>query len=103
MQGEGPSIFKPRGQGYYMMASHLTYWNPNPPMLFHSAASSLRGAAWRTLATPARGEGVNTTYNSQSSFVFPLEFADGTVLYIYMGDRWNFLGPGSVRWPHWSN
>lgn len=99
MQGEGPSIFKPTAQDYYLMASHLTYWNPNPPMLLHASADSLCGAAWHTLTVPAWGEGANNTYNSQSSFVFPLKFADGTVLYIYMGDRWNFLGPGSVRCP----
>lgn len=97
VQGEGPSIFKPTAQDYYMVASHLTYWNPNPPMLFHASGGSLRNAAWHNLTMLARGEGANTTYNSQSSFVFPLEFADGTTLYIYMGDRWNFAGPGSVR------
>ena len=96
MQGEGPSVFKPTATDYYLIASHLTYWNPNPPMLFHASASSLRTAAWHSLTVPARGEGANTTFNSQSGFVFPLTFADGTVLYIYMGDRWNFAGPGSV-------
>ncbi|BDA44105.1 hypothetical protein COCOBI_05-2890 [Coccomyxa sp. Obi] len=96
-RGEGPSIFKPTAKDYYLIASHLTYWNPNPPMLFHASASSLRTAAWHNLTVPAQGEGANTTYNSQSSFVFPLEFVDGTVLHIYMGDRWNFAGPGSVE------
>lgn len=43
------------------------------------------------------GDGANITYNSQSTFVFDLTFEDGTVIYIYMGDRWNFYGPGSVR------
>ncbi len=43
------------------------------------------------------GDGANITYNSQSTFVFDLTFEDGTVMYIYMGDRWNFYGPGSVR------
>ena len=43
------------------------------------------------------GDGANITYNSQSSFVFDLILEDGTVMYIYMGDRWNFYGPGSVR------
>ena len=42
------------------------------------------------------GKGANITYNSQSTFVLPLEFEDGTVLFIYMGDRWNFYGSGQV-------
>jgi hypothetical protein len=83
-----------------MMASDMTYWNPNPLMLYHTSASSLLSAHWHRLAAPAEGVGSNTTFNSQPSFIFPLNLSDGTVLYIYMGDRWNFAGPGSVRNPH---
>lgn len=90
-------MFKAAASSYYMMGSHLTGWRANPPMLFHTAAQSLFAATWTELPEPARGPGANITYNSQSTFVFPLEFADGTVLYIYMGDRWNFYEPGSVR------
>ena len=90
-------MFRPTQGSYFLMGSHLTGWAPNAPMLFHASAPSLFTATWTELPEPARGEGANITYNSQSSFVFPLEFADGTVLYIYMGDRWNFYGPGSVR------
>ena len=101
-QGEGPAIFKPSDGNYYMMASHLTFWRPNPAMLFHAAADSLATAKWSQLARPAMGPGANTTYNSQSSSVFALEsgavrLANGAALHIYMGDRWNFYGPGSVR------
>lgn len=46
------------------------------------------------------GRGANITYNSQSTFVLPLEFQDGTVLHIYMGDRWNFYGSGKVPRMH---
>ena len=96
MQGEGPSIFSPSTGNYYLMASHLTYWNPNPPMLYHSSAGSLTSAKWNKLAMPATGDDANTTYNSQSSFVFTLQLEDGSSMFIYMGDRWNFDGPGSV-------
>ena len=78
------------------MASHLTGWAPNPPLLYHAAATSVNGAVWRNTTTPASGDGANITYNSQSTFVFSLTFEDGTVMYIYMGDRWNFYGPGKV-------
>ena len=96
-QGEGPAIFKPSDGHYYMMASHLTFWRPNPAMLFHAAADSLATAKWSQLARPAMGPSANTTYNSQSSSVFALRLESGAVLHIYMGDRWNFYGPGSVR------
>ncbi|CAK0772385.1 hypothetical protein CVIRNUC_003957 [Coccomyxa viridis] len=95
-RGEGPAIFKPSDGNYYMMASHLTFWRPNPAMLFHAAADSLATAKWSQLARPAMGPGANTTYNSQSSSVFTLRLASGAALHIYMGDRWNFYGPGSV-------
>ena len=32
----------------------------------------------------------------QPAYVFPLELESGNTLFIYMGDRWNFYGPGSV-------
>ncbi len=96
LQGEGPSIFKPSDGNYYMMASHLTYWKPNPPMLYHAAVASMSTAKWNKLATPATGDTANTTHNSQSSSVFQLQLQDGSSMFIYMGDRWNFYGPGSV-------
>lgn len=65
-------------------------------MLYHSSAESLTSAKWSKLATPAMGSDANTTYNSQSSFVFTLQLEDGSSMFIYMGDRWNFDGPGSV-------
>ena len=103
-QGEGPSIFKPSEGHYYLMASHLTYWAPNPPMLYHAAAPDLASAKWNKLAVPAKGASANTTYNSQSASIFTLQLENGTSMFIYMGDRWNFDGPGSVslqpRQPH---
>ena len=78
------------------MASHLSGWAPNPPLLYHAASTSVNGAVWHNTTTPASGDGANITYNSQSTFVFSLQFDDGTTMYIYMGDRWNFYGPGSV-------
>ena len=97
MQCEGPSVFKPAANSYFMMASHLTGWAPNPPLLFHATADSLSGAVWLDSTVPASGAGANITFNSQSTFVFSLVLEDGTTMFIYMGDRWNFYGPGSVR------
>lgn len=96
LQGEGPSIFKPSDGNYYMLASHLTFWKPNPPMLYHAAAASLATAKWNKLAVPAMGATADTTHNSQSSSIFSLVLEDGSSMFIYMGDRWNFYGAGSV-------
>ena len=97
MQCEGPSVFKPAANSYFMMASHLTGWAPNPPLLFHATSDSLSGAVWLDSTVPASGVGANITFNSQSTFVFSLVLDDRTTMFIYMGDRWNFYGPGSVR------
>ena len=97
MQCEGPSVFKPSANSYFMMASHLTGWAPNSPMLFHTTSDSLSGAVWHESTVPASGAGANLTFNSQSTFMFKLALDDGTTMFIYMGDRWNFYGPGSVR------
>ena len=52
------------------------------------------GATWTTLGNPS---GSANTFNSQSTYVLPYTHpASGQILLIYMGDRWNFNGPGSV-------
>lgn len=35
----------------------------------------------------------------QPAYVFPLTSSEGDTLFIYVGDRWNFYGPGSVSEP----
>ena len=36
--------------------------------------------------------GSGTTFDSQSAYVLPYQLNDGSVLPIYMGDRWNYAG-----------
>lgn len=97
LQGEGPAIFKPAPGAYYLMSSHLTYWAPNQAMMYHATAPSLAAATWRSIGAPVTGAGANVTFGSQPTAIFPLQLADGTTLHVYMGDRWNYDGPGSVR------
>ena len=78
---------------YYMVCSHLTGWSPNP-MLFLSTPAPMGSGGWRTLPDNPCPE--HTTWNSQSSFVFSYTHPSGGELLIYMGDRWNIHGPGSV-------
>ena len=56
LQGEGPVLFKSGPSSYFLLASHLTLWAPNPPQLFAAAAESLPQAKWHRLSTPAAGE-----------------------------------------------
>ena len=55
MQGEGPAIFKSGPGSYFLLASHLTGWAPNPPQLFAAAADSIPLTSWQRLPMPASG------------------------------------------------
>ncbi|KAK9821806.1 hypothetical protein WJX81_007845 [Elliptochloris bilobata] len=94
-RGEGPALFR-AGDMSYMLMSGLTGWSPNPAALVSTVAPRLCGAWWVRQPNPATTEGGNTTFNSQSTAVLPLKLGDGSTLFIYMGDRWNFQGPGST-------
>jgi hypothetical protein len=80
---EAPAIAK-RGSTYFLLTSGASGWNPNQAAYF--TATSLAGP-W---SGPTRF-GHNYTYNSQSTFILPVQGAMGTS-YLYMGDRW---GPAS--------
>ena len=69
-------------------------WDPNPPNLSRTTALC---EPWRLLQRPAVGATAATTYNSQPTFVLPYPCANGRTVLLYMGDRWNFRGPGGVR------
>ncbi|KAI7840698.1 hypothetical protein COHA_005620 [Chlorella ohadii] len=92
---EGPAVFRWHGK-HYLFASHLTGWEPNVPILHESTAGGMCSTFWRLLPQPTDGPGADTTYNSQSTFIFEHRFADGTPLLLWMGDRWNSQGPGGV-------
>lgn len=78
---EAPAMFK-RGGKYYLMMSGCTGWKPNEAR--SAVADSIFGE-WRELGNPCVGEGAETTFDSQSTFILNVP---GTDKYIYMGDRW---------------
>ena len=84
-RNEAPAIFKHQGK-YFMIASGLTGWNPNPA---RSAIADDVMGPWTSLGNPAVGteEQVETTFHSQSTFVLPLKVSED--VYVFMGDRWN--------------
>ena len=97
MQAEAPAVFMPTHRSVFILGSHLTGWYANPAILFRTQAASLCDARMWLRSSPAIGPGRDTTFESQAAAVFPYVYDDGTVLFVYMGDRWNAFGPGSVR------
>ena len=81
---EAPAMFKHRGK-YYIISSGCTGWAHNPARL--SMADSI-GGPWKFLGHPATGtdEQKATTFESQSTFVFPVQGKPGA--FILMADRW---------------
>ncbi len=85
---EAPAPFKYNGK-YYMITSGCTGWAPNGAQLH--VADSIFGK-WETLGNPCAGKAGTTTFNSQSTFVLPVnDICDGC--FIFMADRWN---PGDL-------
>ncbi len=79
-QREAPAPFKWHGK-YYIISSACTGWAPNAAN--YAIADSPLGP-WKEFDNPCVGEGKNTTFTSQSTYVYPL----GGDRFMYMGDRW---------------
>ncbi len=80
---EGEALFKRSGK-YYLLASHCTGWDPNPA--YAAVADSIWGP-WRELGNPCRGPDAETTFHSQSTYVF--QVAGLNDAYVFMADQWN--------------
>lgn len=77
---EAPAIVK-RGDYYFLITSGCTGWAPNQAK--YAYAKSITGP-WSELIDL----GNSTTYNSQSTFILPIE-GKKTTSYMYVGDRWD--------------
>lgn len=92
--GESPAMFKKDGL-YYLLYSNLTSWEKNDN--FYFTAPAIEGP-WtkRGLFCP---EGT-LTYNSQTTFVFPLKVGNDTIP-MFMGDRWSYPRQASAATYVW--
>ncbi|MBO5303230.1 MAG: family 43 glycosylhydrolase [Lachnospiraceae bacterium] len=79
---EAPAMFKYHNK-YYMITSGCTGWSPNPAK--YAVADKPLGP-WTMMGDPCVDTGAETTYNTQSTCVIPVDPANGK--FIYMGDRW---------------
>ena len=77
---EAPALVK-RGNYYFMITSGCTGWAPNQAK--YAFAKSITGP-WSELINL----GDSTTYDSQSTFILPIEGEKNTH-FIYVGDRWD--------------
>ena len=80
---EAPAVFKHNGR-YYMITSGCTGWDPNEAQ--YAVADSMLGK-WTVMGNPCTGENAGDTFNSQSTFVFPVAGQSGR--FIVMFDEWN--------------
>ncbi|QDH81646.1 family 43 glycosylhydrolase [Echinicola soli] len=79
---EAPALFKKDGK-YYMITSGCTGWDPNAARSF--VADDIMGP-WKSLGNPAQGEGASITFDSQSTYILPVQGRKDA--FIFMADRW---------------
>ncbi|MDE5585160.1 MAG: glycoside hydrolase family 43 protein [Muribaculaceae bacterium] len=86
---EAPAIFEKDGV-YWMITSGCTGWAPNAARLLR--AGSMMGEWTQLEGNPARGEGAETTFDTQGTYIFR-QGDDFT----FMADRWNPQNLGDSR------
>ena len=89
---EAPALFKRNGR-YFMITSGCTGWEPNAARLL--VADEIMGE-WNVMPNPARGEGAERTFESQSTFILPVTGKDDA--FIFMADRWKPRSLGDSRY-----
>jgi len=89
---EAPSIFKKEGT-YYLITSGCTGWDPNAARSF--SAKHIWGP-WTALQNPWQGERANISFDSQSTFIFPVQGKKNQ--FIFMADRWRPRNPSDGRY-----
>lgn len=77
---EAPAVCK-HDNKYWLIASGCTGWQPNAA---RSAVADSPFGPWKELGNPCIGEGIDTTFHSQSTYILNI---DGN--FIFMADRWN--------------
>lgn len=92
--GESPAMFHKDGL-YYLLSSRLTSWEKNDN--FYFTAPRIEGPWTRQGLFCPKG---SLTYNSQTTFVFPLK-RDNNTIPLFMGDRWSFPRQASAATYVW--
>lgn len=90
---EGQALMRDSNGTLHALGSHLTGWAPNAAIFVTTDSNTLVNAQWNNEYNPS---GSSTTYNSQSTFIFPYTHPDGHITFMAMLDRWNENGPGGL-------
>lgn len=80
---EAPTILKTSEGKYYLIASDCTGWAPNAA---RSASADHIFGPWTELGNPCVGPDSLTTFNSQSTYILPVQGKKDA--FIFMADRW---------------
>ncbi|MDE7347247.1 MAG: glycoside hydrolase family 43 protein [Muribaculaceae bacterium] len=86
---EAPTVFEKDGI-YWMITSGCTGWAPNAARLLR--ADSIMGEWTQLEGNPAKGEGSETTFDTQGTYIFK----QGDT-FTFMADRWNPENLGDSR------
>jgi beta-galactosidase len=81
---EAPALFKYNNQ-YYLITSAATGWAPNKATMH--VAASLFGPWKLSEENPMAGQGADSTFGGQSTFVFKVPGKKNA--FIFIADRWN--------------
>ena len=90
---EAPTILKTSKGKYYFIASDCTGWAPNAA---RSASADDIFGPWTELGNPCIGSDSSTTFNSQSTYILPVQGKNDA--FIFMADRWTPENPIDGRY-----
>jgi beta-galactosidase len=76
-----------------MIVSDCTGWSPNEAS--YAIADDMVGD-WRIVGNPCRGDGAETSFGAQSTFILPVHGRRDA--FIFMADRWNPDDLGDSRY-----
>lgn len=80
---EAPAVFRWRGK-YYLVTSGCSGFRPNASS--YAVAGNMLGP-WRVMGNPIEGEGAETSFRSQGTFILPVQGRRSA--FIFLADRWN--------------
>ncbi len=89
---EAPAIFKKDGV-YFLITSGCTGWEPNAARMFRSTCI---WGPWEQLDNPWKGDQASKSYDSQSTFILPVQGMKEA--WIFMADRWRPRHPSDGRY-----
>eukprot|EP00039_Didymoeca_costata_P023608 m.7675 g.7675 ORF g.7675 m.7675 type:complete len:346 (-) comp3752_c0_seq1:59-1096(-) len=90
---EGQALMRDSHGTLHAAGSHLSGWSSNAAQFVTTSSKYLPNATWTDNINPS---GDKTTFNSQSTFIFPYSHPDGHITFIWQADRWNHDGPGGL-------